>query len=135
MKNMKENCEMYDKMVEEARDRAKRLGAQSDEDAICILEQEVREYRASHQGMCERLKEKEEEIEVLREELDSQKKLTENTRNTYENICDRLTKEIHRQRIMLNEFRSECGQMEELKESRAPDANLNVNVTIMVKEN
>lgn len=59
----------YEKMVKSANERAKKLGAESFEDLIYVLEREVQIYRNNNERIREEMKKKGIEITRLRKEL------------------------------------------------------------------
>lgn len=88
------------KLVADAIDRTKKLGAETFEDTVHMLETELRSLR--------QLKEYQEE--------------------TYERIADRLTNEIHRQREILRKAFEHGETLEAIGESGEVNININVNI-------
>lgn len=105
LENTKENLsgkatEEDAKLVIDAIDRTKRLGAKTFEDTVHMLETELRSLR----------------------------KLKEIQEETYERITDKLTNEIHRQREILRKGFETGETLEAIGESGEVNININVNI-------
>ena len=88
------------KLVIDAIERTKELGAKTFEDTVHMLETELRSLR----------------------------QLKESQAETYERIADKLTNEIHRQREILRKAFETGGTLEAIGESGEVNININVNV-------
>ena len=88
------------KLVIDAIDRTKKLGAKTYEDTMYMLETELRMIRQQKENQAE----------------------------TYERIVDKLTSEMYRQREILRKAFENEGTLEEIRESGEVNININVNV-------